>query len=145
MKEQYDFTIYTDGGSRGNPGPAAYGFVIYDSEMNLVYEEGKAIGNTTNNVAEYSGITEALKWLDQNRKIDKPSIKVFMDSQLAVMQLSGFWKIKNENIRNFSFTIKVLEKKLGGNISYSHVRRELNKEADRLVNLALDSLITTKS
>jgi ribonuclease HI len=140
MKEQCDLVVYTDGGARGNPGPAAYGFVIYDSEGKTIYEEGKTIGINTNNVAEYSGITAALKWILDNLQKNKPlTVKVFLDSQLAAMQLSGVWKIKNENLRNLFFSIKLLEKNLGGKVSYSHVRREKNKEADRLVNLALDT------
>lgn len=138
---KYDFKIFTDGGARGNPGPAAYGFVIYDESDQLLFEEGKTIGDNTNNVAEYSGIIAALKWIEKNSKIDNPTIHFFLDSLLAAMQLSNKWKIKNENLRNLFFTIKVLERGIGGKIIYSHVRREQNKEADRLVNLALDGLI----
>lgn len=147
MKEQYDFTVYTDGGSRGNPGPAAYGFVIYNNSNELVFEEGRVIGINTNNVAEYSGIAAALRYLSEQSSIvtrESTIIRVLLDSQLAAMQLSGLWKIKNENLRNLFYTIKILEKKLGGKISYSHIRREYNKEADRLVNHALDSQIQTK-
>lgn len=141
MKEEYDYKIYTDGGSRGNPGEAAYGFVISDSRNNILIEQGKKIGINTNNVAEYSGIMEALRWIEQNSKIDAPTIVFFMDSKLACEQLSGRWKIKSENLRSLYFTIKTLEQKIGGKITYSHVRREFNKEADRMVNLALDNLI----
>ena len=142
MNKQFSLIIYTDGGSRGNPGPAAYGYVIYDSDKNVLHEEGKAIGVNTNNVAEYSGIVESLKWVQENiskNQEEKIDIQFFMDSQLAAMQLSGLWKIKNENLRNLFFTIKILERNVGGKITFSHVRREQNKEADRLVNLALDS------
>jgi ribonuclease HI len=141
MKEQFELTVYTDGGARGNPGPAAYGFVIYDPDGKTLFEEGKTIGNTTNNVAEYSGIAAALKWITENFQDETKSVrvKVFLDSQLATMQLAGLWKIKNENLRNLYFSIKLLERKLGGSVTYSHVRREKNKEADRLVNLALDT------
>ena len=138
MKPKPDFTIYTDGGSRGNPGEAAYGFVIYDESNKILIEEGKRLGIQTNNFAEYSGIKEAFKWLEQNSKVEKPNIQVFMDSQLAVEQLSGRWKIKNETLRNLYFTIKQIEVRLGGNVNYSHVFRDKNQEADRMVNLALD-------
>lgn len=139
MKTEYDFKIFTDGGSRGNPGPAAYGFVIYDSKGKLLVEEGRVIGINTNNVAEYSGIIAALKWVEQNSKIENPHITFFMDSMLAVEQLNGRWKIKNENLRSLYYTIKVQEKKLNGNVTYTHVRREYNKEADAQVNVALDN------
>lgn len=141
MKPKYDFKIFTDGGSRGNPGEAAYGFVISDTNNKVLIEEGKRIGINTNNVAEYSGIMEALRWLEQNSKIEAPTIEVFMDSKLAIEQLSGNWKIKNENLRSLYYTIKTLERVLNANVTYSHVRREYNKEADRMVNLALDNQI----
>ncbi len=141
MNPKPDLKIFTDGGSRGNPGPAAYGFVIYDSKNELLFEEGRIIGTNTNNVAEYSGVVGALKWVEENSDIEKPTIQFYLDSMLATMQLSNKWKIKNENLRNLFFTIKLLERSIGGKISYSHVRRENNKEADRLVNLALDGLI----
>lgn len=136
-----DYTIYTDGGARGNPGPAAYGFVIYDNLNNIVYEEGKTIGNTTNNVAEYTAVIAALKYLSGRSAVSGQLsiVRVFLDSQLVAEQLSGRWKIKNETLRNLHFTIKELEKKIGAEIVYKHVRREKNLEADRLVNLALDN------
>lgn len=141
MKPKPEYIIYTDGGSRGNPGPAAYGFVIYDQDNNQIYEEGKNLGINTNNFAEYSGVLAALRWVEKNVKTQHPAIKFFLDSQLAVMQLNEEWKIKNESIRNFFYTIKQIEQRLEGNVTYTHVRREANKEADRMVNLALDNLI----
>lgn len=139
MKKYNELTIFTDGGSRGNPGPAAYGYVITDDNKEIVREEGKAIGVNTNNVAEYSAILEALRWIEQNAKTDK--ISFFMDSLLACQQLSGKWKIKSEHLRSMFYTIKELEQKVEAPVIYSHVRREYNKEADKLVNLALDGLI----
>ena len=162
MNNKPDYTIYCDGGARGNPGPAAYGFVIYDSNGSKKYEEGGAIGITTNNVAEYSAVVAALKYVlsikypfesfdktpfgrtqgkqDKSAQGNKVlSIRFFLDSQLVAEQLSGRWKIKNESLRNFFFTIKDLEQKIGAKFSYFSVPREQNKEADRLVNLALDA------
>ena len=141
MKPKHDYIIYTDGGSRGNPGPSAYGLVIYDSSNKILFEEGKTLGINTNNFAEYSGVIAGLKWVEQNSKIEKPTIQFFLDSQLAVMQLTDEWKIKNEVIRNFYYTAKRIEERLDGSISYTHVRREKNTEADRLVNMALDAQI----
>lgn len=143
MSSRFDYLIYADGGARGNPGPAAYGFIIYNSRGSKIYEEGKTIGNTTNNVAEYSAVIAALNYIKQSSIINHQSsiINVFLDSQLVAEQLSGTWKIKNENLRNFYFTIKELEHKIGAIFIYSNVPREQNQEADRLVNAALDSKI----
>src|SRR3989344_5181401 len=104
------YTIFADGGSRGNPWDAAYGFVIFDSNKKKVFEHGAKIGINTNNVAEYSGIVAALKWVEENLKGSVESINFFLDSQLAAMQLSGKWKIKNENLRSLFFAIKEFER-----------------------------------
>lgn len=138
MKSEFELKIYTDGGARGNPGFAAYGFVIYKNGE-LLFEEGKNIGEATNNVAEYTAVVEALKYLVSSIEYSVLSIKFFMDSMLVAEQLSGRWKIKNENLRSLYHTIKELEQKIGGKISYQHVRRKQNQEADRLVNQALDN------
>lgn len=141
MNQESNYIIYADGGSRGNPGEAAYGFVIFDRSKKKLYEEGRRLGIQTNNFAEYSGIIEALRWIENNKSEESPKINVFMDSKLAVEQLSGHWKIKSEPIRNLYFTVKELERKLGEKIRYTHVLREFNKDADRMVNLALDNEI----
>jgi ribonuclease HI len=135
-----NYTVYCDGGARGNPGPAAYGFVIYDEKELKIHEEGRTIGNTTNNAAEYSAVLEALKYLQQRSIVNGQlsTVNFYLDSKLVVEQLSGRWKIKNENLRNFYFAIKNLEQKIGAKFNYSSVPREQNKEADRLVNIALD-------
>lgn len=139
MDNDTHLTIHGDGGSRGNPGEAAYGFVI-SQEGKVLYEEGKRIGINTNNVAEYSAVIEALRHV-LGSKYKVSNIKFFLDSKLVVEQMSGRWKIKNEILRNKFFTIKNLEKTLGVKITYEHVPREKNREADRMVNLALDSLV----
>lgn len=131
--------VHADGGSRGNPGEAAYGFVVYDETKQKLYEEGKRIGVNTNNVAEYSGIVAALRWIKEHAKNTK-TVAFFLDSQLAVEQLNGRYKVKNENLRNLFFTAKALESETGIETTYTHVMRELNKDADRMVNLALDHL-----
>lgn len=135
-----DYIIYADGGSRGNPGPSAYGFVIYDNELKIIREEGKTIGISTNNVAEYMGVVSALKWLLTNNKIQSPSIQFYLDSTLVTNQMEGRFKIKNENLRNLYFTAKQLEEQIKGKVRYEAVRREKNKEADKLVNKALDEI-----
>ena len=135
MENSKTYTIYCDGGARGNPGPAAYGFVIYNEQGTKVYKEGRAIGKTTNNVAEYSGVIGAMKFLISNIKFPISNVRFFLDSKLVAEQLSGRWKIKNENLRNLFFTIKELERKIGAKFSYSSIPREENSEADKLLNL----------
>lgn len=139
MITQPRLTIYGDGGSRNNPGEAAYGFVIYQNGE-VLYKEGKRIGINTNNVAEYSAIVNALKYVVEQRR-EVSAVDFLLDSKLAVEQLSGRWKIKSEQLRSLYHTIKTLEMSLKVPVSYNHIAREKNKEADRLVNLALDDLI----
>lgn len=139
MSNTNHLIIYGDGGSRGNPGEAAYGFVIFQ-EGKVLYEEGKKIGINTNNVAEYSAVIEALRHV-LSSKYKVLSIKFFLDSKLVVEQMNGRWKIRNEILRSKFFTIKSLEKTLNTKIAYEHIPREMNAEADRMVNLALDGLV----
>ncbi len=132
-------TIFCDGGSRGNPGEASYGFVIQENG-NTIYSEGKRIGIATNNVAEYSAVKAALEHLKNNAN-SLSEINFYLDSELVVNQLNGNWKIKNEVLRGFFFSIKELEKTIGKKITFTAVRREKNKLADAQVNLALDNKI----
>lgn len=131
-------TVFTDGASRGNPGQASYGFVIRDHKGQVLYEEGKRLGITTNNVAEYTAVKESLRYIRESFFRDL-SLKVqyFADSRLVVEQLSGRFKIKSPHLRILIDEIRNLEKKIG-EVTYTHIRRELNKDADRLANLALD-------
>jgi len=135
--------IYTDGGSRGNPGPAGIGVVFCDRSGKMIHEYKKAIGRATNNEAEYSAILEALKilskssWFVENDSADR-SVDCFLDSQLVVEQLNGRYKIKQPHIADFVNSIKAEIIKLDLKISFTHIPREKNKEADRLVNEALD-------
>lgn len=126
--------VFTDGGSRGNPGPAAFGFVI-TKDGRIVKEDKGFLGIETNNFAEYTAVIEALTWLSQNFKGEP--IKFYLDSQLVVRQLTGLYKVKNPKIRELVFKIRQQEANLGP-VSYSHIQREQNQEADRLVNKALD-------
>src|SRR3989344_5101002 len=116
-----DFIIYADGGSRGNPGKAAYGFVVYDGEKNELYKEGKYIGIDTNNVAEYTGVISALKYLLEKGSAQNSRIQFRLDSQLVASQLEGIYKVKNENLRNLFFTVKSLQEKLKATIHFQHV------------------------
>ena len=130
-------TVFCDGGSRGNPGRAAYGFVV-KNDGHTVYEEGASIGLQTNNFAEYTAIIKALTWL--KKKYKGKDLNFFLDSQLAASQLSGLYKVKNSQIREFVLAIRGLENEFG-QVKYTHIPREQNKEADLMVNLALDGKI----
>ena len=105
--------IFCDGGARGNPGPAAIGFLIKDNKGKILVEKGKFIGKATNNVAEYMGVIEALKWIIKKQSDSQFSIlnsQFFLDSKLVVNQLNGLWKIKDAKLRNLVIQAKGMEK-----------------------------------
>lgn len=128
--------IEADGGSRGNPGPAAYGCLVKDAQTNeVLFKEGKTLGITTNNVAEYSGLVAALA---AAYEIDpKAQIEVRMDSKLVVEQMSGNWKIKHENMKGL--VEKARNAFAQSQVKYVWVPREDNLAADTLLNIALDA------
>jgi|SRR3989344_4765600 len=131
-------TIHTDGGSRGNPGPAAIGVVVEGSMGKKEY--GEYIGETTNNEAEYRAVIFALKKLKQLIGSDKcrtSSVEFLLDSELIVKQLNKEYKLKDKNIQNFFIEIWNLTFDFGG-VSFRHIPREENREADRIVNQVLD-------
>lgn len=134
-------TIYTDGGSLNNPGRAACGFLIYDTDNHLIHKEGLFIGIASNNVAEYTGLVTALekvKFLVKEGIIkDLQSITCIADSQLMVNQMNGIFKIKHADMRDLYMKVKLLEAELHVPISYNHVLREKNADADALVKQAL--------
>lgn len=132
-------TIFADGASRGNPGLAAYGFSIRDNSGKTLYGEGKYIGITTNNFAEYSAVLHALTYVNQHFK-QGIEVIFLVDSKLVVEQLSGRFKIKSPNLKSLIDKIKKLESSLGP-VSYRYIPRHLNKQADFLANQALDSRI----
>ncbi|KKQ35305.1 MAG: Ribonuclease H [Microgenomates group bacterium GW2011_GWA2_37_6] len=143
MDQTKILNIYTDGGSRGNPGPGALGVHIENDQGEVLEKIGKALGVTTNNVAEYSAIIAGLTWVirNKNQMPDLSKINFFMDSQLAAAQLNGIYKVKNPKIRELFFLIKQKEAEINSPIYYSHIPREQNKKADKLVNEALDGKI----
>lgn len=134
------YVIHTDGGSRGNPGQAAIGIVI-QKESSLITQFGKRLGITTNNVAEYLAVKEALQFMISNN-MERQDIDFFLDSELVVKQLNGVYRIKDKNLQTISFDIKTLITKWGRSIRFTHVKREQNKQADKLVNTALDTFST---
>lgn len=129
--------INTDGGARGNPGPAGIGVVIKNESGEVVFEHGGYIGEATNNVAEYRAL---LKAVETARDLGATELKINMDSELIVRQMLGQYKIKQPDLQKLAAeVIKVL--KSFSNFSFTHVRREFNKEADALVNQALDAQV----
>lgn len=133
------YIIYTDGGSRGNPGSAAAAFIIKSASGEKIFEKGIYMGIATNNEAEYTAVEKALEQIIKDHK-DLPSIslEVRADSQLVVNQLSDEWKIKNDRIRVFYHKIKELEANFAG-VTYKYIARALNFEADAIVNITLDN------
>lgn len=130
--------IFTDGGSRGNPGNSAIGVVVKEKSGAIIHSFGQTIGIATNNVAEYKAVIAALEWLNKNTiGIDK--VDFFSDSQLIVNQLNGLWKIKEANLRQLVIQAQGLQKKLNLKIKFNYIPREKNFQADKLVNLALDN------
>jgi ribonuclease HI len=133
--------IYCDGGARGNPGPAAVGVYIIDKDNKEVKKIGKTIGIATNNIAEYSAVVEAFEWLIQNLNNGYQKINFYLDSQLVYSQIVGLFKVKDGNLREKLFKIREKEAFVKIPIFYNLIRREKNKEADLLVNKALDNTL----
>jgi probable phosphoglycerate mutase len=129
--------LYTDGGARGNPGPAAYGFVLEADDGTVLAAEGEAIGEATNNTAEYRGLIAGLA---RAAELAVPEVEVRSDSELLVKQMRGEYRVKNENLRALSLEAARLARRIG-KVTYVHVRREKNELADRLVNEALDAAV----
>lgn len=127
-------TAYFDGGARSNPGPGGYGVHIVDAEGNVLAELSGSLGNTTNNIAEYNGLIAALQWAVE-RNLTQLTIKG--DSQLIIEQMRGNYKVKNEGLKPLHLKARMLVMQIG-NVSFEHVRREFNKDADRLSNVGMD-------
>ncbi|MBK5299203.1 MAG: ribonuclease HI family protein, partial [Vicinamibacteria bacterium] len=127
-------TAYIDGGSRGNPGPAGYGVQIVGDDGAVVAELHGSLAHTTNNVAEYNGLLAALAWAMDR---DVTSLHIRSDSELLVKQLRGEYRVKNPGLQPLYQDARALVARIG-RVTFEHVRRELNKEADRLANLAMD-------
>lgn len=140
MKEK--ITLFTDGGARGNPGPAGIGVVIMDEEGKVLKEESKFLGETTNNFAEYEAVIEGLKTLKKmfgTDKLKEFDIEVKLDSQLVAEQLSGKYQIKEETLFGQFIKVHNMQVKDFPKIKFTYIPREQNKEADRLANEAMDN------
>jgi ribonuclease HI len=128
-------TLWTDGGARGNPGPAAFAYVLEAEDGTALAAHGEAIGVATNNVAEYSALVAGLA---KAAELGVRELEVISDSELMVKQMRGEYKVKNEALRELSVQAGRLARELGA-VRYTAVRREHNELADRLVNEALDA------
>ena len=126
---------YADGGCRGNPGPGGCGAVLYDAAMQHVASDSRHLGWVTNNQAEYAALLLALD-LAKNQEFS--NLEVRMDSKLVVMQVTGAWKVKNKDLYKTFAQVKQARAHFDQFI-LKHIPRELNQEADRLANLAIDS------
>ena len=127
-------TAYIDGGARGNPGPAGYGVRIQSEDGTLVEELHGGLGIATNNVAEYNGLLAALRWAVDH---GEPRVRIRADSELLVRQMRGEYKVKHPGLQPLYVRARLLVAELA-EVRFEHLRRELNKEADRLSNLGMD-------
>ena len=127
--------LSTDGGARGNPGPAAFGYVLEADDGTVLAAHGERIGVATNNVAEYRAL---IAGLEKAVDLALDEVEVLSDSELLVKQMRGEYRVKNEALRELSLEAAQLARKLV-RVEYRHVRRERNELADRLVNEALDA------
>ena len=127
--------LSTDGGARGNPGPAAYGYVLESEDGHVLDARGEPIGVATNNVAEYRGL---IAGLEKALELGVTELEVVSDSELVVKQMEGEYKVKNEALRELNDRATDLAERLD-KVAYTAVRRAHNELADRLVNEALDS------
>ena len=128
-------TLFADGGSRGNPGPAASGAVLFDESGAVLREVGTYLGVATNNVAEWTGL---LTGLEAALELGVDDIAVRLDSELVVKQISGAYRVKNEGLIPLHAKAKILLRKFA-HVDVQHVRRKMNAAADALVNQVLDA------
>ncbi len=128
-------TLWTDGGSRGNPGPAAFAYVLESDDGTVLDARGEAIGVATNNVAEYRALVAGL---ERAAQAGVSELEVVSDSELLVRQMQGAYRVKNRALQELFLAASELAREIG-NVTYRAVRREHNELADRLVNDALDA------
>ena len=130
--------IFTDGGARGNPGPSACAFVVYDGS-NLIHQQGFYLGITTNNQAEYQGVLKAVEWLNQELGArSQELVNFYLDSLLVVKQMRGEYKIKDLKLKILHEKIKLQVSSFKFQVKWNHIPREQNSLSDTLVNKTLD-------
>ena len=132
-------TAYIDGGARGNPGPAGYGVRIESADASLIDELHGGLGVATNNVAEYNGLLAALRYAIEHGHGD---VRIKADSELLVKQMRGEYPVKHPGLQPLHQEARALALRLG-RVTFEHIRREFNKEADRLSNLGMDEAEAT--
>ena len=134
------YKLFTDGGARGNPGPAAAGAILFDEQDHLIWFDSKYLGHTTNNKAEYQAILHGIKGFKKSiDDLHDTNIKLtcYLDSELIVKQLNGEYKIKDSTLK--TIYERVMEQVTGFEVEFIHIYREKNKFADKLVNICLDA------
>lgn len=135
------YILYTDGGARGNPGPAAAGVVIYDAKLTEVDKFAHYLGVATNNQAEYQalilGLGRIQKIVGDTHKIAETSVEAFMDSELIVKQLSGEYRVKNKQLKPLVAKVEELASEFEA-VKFKHILRDKNTLADKLLNRELD-------
>lgn len=136
-KMKDDLIIYADGGSRGNPGPAASAFVVFDSGSQI-HSESKFLGVATNNVAEYNCIIMALSWLFKHQDNFSQKVIFRLDSELVIKQILGEYKVKSPHLAPLHLKAKELKSKISNELVFTSISRSKNFVADRLVNMELD-------
>lgn len=130
--------VYTDGGSRGNPGQSACAFIVFIGSKKI-FSKAFYLGVKTNNEAEYEGLIRSLVWINNNKNLFiEKEIKIVMDSELIVKQINGVYKVKSESLRPYFNKAVIIKNNSGLKISVNHTKRENNKDADSLVNKILD-------
>jgi len=136
VEKTKNIEVYTDGGSRGNPGPSACAFVVLEEGI-VIHEASAFLGEGTNNNAEYQGLINALQWLVSNNKQKEPVV-IYMDSELVVRQVKGVYKVKHPVMKvKHQQAISLLSQL--SHVTFQNVPREVNAHPDRLVNEELDS------
>jgi len=136
MKKYDKLIIYTDGGARGNPGHAGIGAVIYDENKNILEEISEYIGETTNNQAEYKAVISAI---NKAKELCSEELNFYLDSELVVKQLNREYKVKNKDLA--PLFVQIYNATLSfKKVTFTHIRREYNKEADKLANDAMDTV-----
>lgn len=138
-RHSMNYTLYSDGGARGNPGPAAIGYVLYDEQGKIIAEQGDYIGIATNNQAEYKALLAALEHCKEIFKATHVNLVCFLDSELIVRQLNRQYKVKNQGIQELFKKVTQLLAYFT-RIEFRHIPREQNERADYLVNKVLDLL-----
>lgn len=140
-EEQKTLRVFLDGGSRGNPGEAAIGFVVYEGDRREILRFGKSIGIATNNYAEYMALVEALRWLseylDNHRHETNQPVEIYSDSELVVHQMNSRYRVRDPHIAPLFKEARGMIEKLGC-VELKHIRREENKITDWIVNRVLD-------